>query len=877
MKIALSGYYGFDNAGDEALLTAITSSIKELAPEAEFVVFSGSPRRTYLLHKIKAVYFMNPFLVFWQLLTSNLLISGGGSIFQDVTSARSLPYYISIVALAKLMGKPVIFYAQGVGPINRPVSRFLMRLIANKVDLITLRDQESADLLHDIGVTRPPLKITADPVFYLASPDRSSDDLSLLIDTKGNKPLIGVSVRKWAPLEGYQKKLAVVLDSLAQQGYQIVFIPMAYPEDVPESRLVAGFMHQPATIIDTPMSSDEHLALISRLNFMIGMRLHALIFAANSGVAFAGISYDPKVDAFLKIFDLPSLNGEPEKMLQEINALLNDKERQKLVQQKAAYLRGQSAENARLALSLLKKPAFVPELPEPETKSVNENEAETGNQVQGTGKTFIGVSIVIFLAKLLGFAREIIFASVFGTNIITDIFQTIFSLPNLLFSGIGTALSAINIPNLTYYIRHSTREERDGYISRLYAQITLWGTIITIGGIIIAPTLARLLAPGIEGEAEQIATLLTRIMLPTFLFVSLTFVTTGILQVHGYFHRAAAISIPFNILIILALIWRGADIVFISYMITIGWLLQFMVQLPVLMREKYKFFLLDFRESSFVRMLKQLLPVLLGNSLLQLCLIIDRTYGTHLDEGTAAALAFGSNLFVTITSVFIVAMSSVVFPRLSQYSLDKNYTQIRLMLKNIFKILLFILIPYLIIVVFYHQEIIALVYERGAFTSKSTMMTATAFLFYSFAVVGYACQEIFNRVFYALKKFTVPMTVSIICLIINILLNRSLFEYGIIALSAATAVVLTLYALITGFIITREVGNFLDRDFWAFIAKLVIPNVSMIAIIFIFARVHSEGLLLSFLLPAALCGLIYILVSYLMKLTDEFNLRGGAK
>jgi hypothetical protein len=108
-------------------------------------------------------------------------------------------------------------------------------------------------------------------------------------------------------------------------------------------------------------------------------------------------------------------------------------------------------------------------------------------------------------------------------------------------------------------------------------------------------------------------------------------------------------------------------------------------------------------------------------------------------------------------------------------------------------------------------------------------------------------------------------------------LNRSLFEYGIIALSAATAVVLTLYALITGFIITREVGNFLDRDFWAFIAKLVIPNVSMIAIIFIFARVHSEGLLLSFLLPAALCGLIYILVSYLMKLTDEFNLRGGAK
>jgi polysaccharide pyruvyl transferase WcaK-like protein len=96
LKIALSGYYGFDNAGDEALLTAITSSIKELAPEAEFVVFSGSPRRTYLLHKIKAVYFMNPFLVFWQLLTSNLLISGGGSIFQDVTTPGPCPTILAL-------------------------------------------------------------------------------------------------------------------------------------------------------------------------------------------------------------------------------------------------------------------------------------------------------------------------------------------------------------------------------------------------------------------------------------------------------------------------------------------------------------------------------------------------------------------------------------------------------------------------------------------------------------------------------------------------------------------------------------------------------------------------------------------------------------
>ncbi len=355
MKIALSGYYGFDNAGDEALLAAITSSIRKLAPQAQFVVFSGSPHQTALLHRVKAVYYMNPFKVFWQLLTCDLLISGGGSIFQDVTSARSLPYYISVVALAKFLGKPVIFYAQGVGPINLKLSRWLMRLIANKVDLITLRDEESAQLLHSIGVTQPPLKITADPVFYLEPQTTVSNKLLPIIRQLGDKPLIGVAVRKWLPLEGYQKNLALVLDRLAAAGkYQIVFIPMAFPEDVAESKRVAELMKNKAVIIEQNLSSDEHLALIAKLDFMIGMRLHALIFAANSGVPFAGISYDPKIDAFLNIFALPSLACEPEAMLQSINSLLNDKKRQDSVKQIAAGLRNQSAENARLALSLLK-------------------------------------------------------------------------------------------------------------------------------------------------------------------------------------------------------------------------------------------------------------------------------------------------------------------------------------------------------------------------------------------------------------------------------------------------------------------------------------------------------------------------------------------
>jgi polysaccharide pyruvyl transferase CsaB len=356
MKIALSGYYGFDNAGDEALLSAITSSIKRLRPSADFVVFSGCPEKTASLHGIRAVYHKNPWQVMQELLGADLLISGGGSIFQDVTSARSLPYYISVVALAKLLGKPVIFYAQGVGPINRRLSKFLMRLVGNRVDLITLRDEDSRQFLWDLGVTRPPLLVTADPVFSLepGSTDQTKIDHLLKTIRSGDKPLIGVAVRKWQALEGYQERLAQLLDELALRGYQIIFIPMAYPDDVSESRRVLKLMREEAYVLDEHLRSQEHLALISHLDLMVAMRLHALIFSASRGIPFAGISYDPKVDAFLKLFGLRPLAPDYREMQAQIDKLLEDVTLQDKISTQAVEMRSKSEQNARLALSLVK-------------------------------------------------------------------------------------------------------------------------------------------------------------------------------------------------------------------------------------------------------------------------------------------------------------------------------------------------------------------------------------------------------------------------------------------------------------------------------------------------------------------------------------------
>lgn len=357
MKVCLSGYYGFDNAGDEALLSAITSTLQSLSKDIEFVVFSGNPSKTASLHGLRAVNRINPFVVIRELKQADLLISGGGSLMQDVTSSRSLFYYTGVVALAKLLKKPVMFYAQGIGPLNKKSSRFLLRHIANQVDFITLRDASSLNLLKSLGVKKPPLKVTADPVFALEPGEKDYKKAHEVLNRffPERSRIIGVAVRKWDQLEGYQEILARVLDELAEEGYRIVLVPMDYRNDLEESRRIKSLMKKESYIVEQSLKSLEYIALVSNFDLMVGMRLHALIFAASRGVPFAAISYDPKVEAFADSFGLKVLELDYESMRSYIGKLLAAEEIKVAIREKAREMKEKALENAYLALELAGK------------------------------------------------------------------------------------------------------------------------------------------------------------------------------------------------------------------------------------------------------------------------------------------------------------------------------------------------------------------------------------------------------------------------------------------------------------------------------------------------------------------------------------------
>ncbi len=326
MNLLVSGYYGFGNIGDEAVLQAIVKGLKD----TRITVLSANPELTSRQHKVRAINRNNPFKFILELLKTNLFISGGGTLFQNATSSRSLIYYLGQILLAKLLFKKVMVFAQGFGPLKGRGYQKLTCWILNKVNLITLRDQDSYNELHKLGINKPKIEVTADPTFTLPAPDKSIGRKILKIEgVPEGKKLVGIAVRD---IKGKQinPNLAEVIDWLSRNhDYLPVFLLFKSPADMEPTAQALKHLKTDSKVIFRQSTPDEMLAIIANLDLLIGMRLHSLIFACINAVPMLGLSYDPKVEAFMKEIDQPFVrldnDFDVEKVKTQIKASLDNK------------------------------------------------------------------------------------------------------------------------------------------------------------------------------------------------------------------------------------------------------------------------------------------------------------------------------------------------------------------------------------------------------------------------------------------------------------------------------------------------------------------------------------------------------------------------
>ncbi len=296
-KFCISGYYGFDNFGDETILNVLVENIKAGVGQSQITVFSSNPLKTEKLYNVKSVYYFDLLSVIKELLRCNYLISGGGSLLQDVTSKKSLVYYLAVIAIALFFRKKVIIFAQGIGPINNKILANITKMVLKKSKYITVRDNKSLSLLNEWGIEA---NICNDPVW------------NIKINKKEKTDKIGIQLRNFPSLKSeFINNLALCINKFYQDREIIIFsfqnkIDLEICNKLKKQLQIINPSIN-AKVVEN-ISNEKIINDISELDSLIAMRYHACLIGIKAKIKVLPINYDIKVETLSKDFNLKNLD-----------------------------------------------------------------------------------------------------------------------------------------------------------------------------------------------------------------------------------------------------------------------------------------------------------------------------------------------------------------------------------------------------------------------------------------------------------------------------------------------------------------------------------------------------------------------------------------
>lgn len=295
----ISGYYGSNNHGDDILLKAIMGDLRRINPDIRIRVISKRPKETKRIYDVEAIQRFNFPRIISSLRKTNLLIMGGGSLIQDLTSTKSLIYYVFVMNMAAKARAKVMLYANGIGPLKLEKNQRRAAAALEKVEKITLRDRQSKIALEELGLESENIIVTADAAFGFTNTRPDAGDA--ILDRIGlvSRRYFCVSIRGWKTLkEDFTTEMAVFCDYMGEKhGLSPLFIPMQPSNDAEISTQVMELAKRQSYYLQEDFSIEEILSVVAGAQFLVGMRLHSIIYGANTATPVIGLAYDPKVSA----------------------------------------------------------------------------------------------------------------------------------------------------------------------------------------------------------------------------------------------------------------------------------------------------------------------------------------------------------------------------------------------------------------------------------------------------------------------------------------------------------------------------------------------------------------------------------------------------
>jgi putative peptidoglycan lipid II flippase len=401
------------------------------------------------------------------------------------------------------------------------------------------------------------------------------------------------------------------------------------------------------------------------------------------------------------------------------------------------------------------------------------------------------VTIISAVGKILGFVREAIIAAYFGASKTADVFFVANMIPTLLYTAIGIAIYSGIIP---IYL-----EEKEKNPAKADKTISVLGTVffsiaaaIALMAFIFSKPLVNIVAPGFSKEQLELTSILTRIMLPSILFLALTTISTGVLNAHKKFVAPSLTATAQNIIIILAtvLFAQKYGVIGLAAGVLLGSVGQFIIQLPQMSQYNIKF-AFSFRKEK-ERIKKTLIlfyPIIVASLMVQLNGITDRMISSGLSTGSVSALNYANKLMQLPLSVLMAPLITVLYPSIVENAIKGMDQFIAIVIKGA-KTIIYLSIPFVVVMVICSKSLIAIAFQRGAFDDTATSKTMVIFIFYSLGLVYFALRDYLMNCLFALKETKLAMYTSIIMVVINVSLSLTFthfIEAAGLALSASVA------------------------------------------------------------------------------------------
>lgn len=483
------------------------------------------------------------------------------------------------------------------------------------------------------------------------------------------------------------------------------------------------------------------------------------------------------------------------------------------------------------------------------------------------------VGIFTFLSRILGLVRDILIASFFGSGMSADAFFVAFRIPNLLRRLFAEGSFSVSfIPVFTEYLQNRSRDEAFLLARVVLTFLVLILTIITILGIIFSPLIVRIIAPGFGGMGEKYAltVLLTRIMFPYIFLVSVFALFMGILNSLKHFAAPAMAPVFLNLSMIAALVFlapsMGTPTVGLAIGVIGGGILQLALQIPFLMDKGLSFApKWNLWHPALKKIGMLMLPTIFGSAIYQINQLVGTLLASLLREGSVSYLYYADRLVQFPLGVFAIAISTAVLPSLSREAADGDLVRLKETLSHALRLTMFITIPAMIGLIVLRQPIIRLLFQRGAFDSDTTKMTAQALLYYSLGLWAFAALRVFVSAFYSLQDTKTPVKVAVVAMLANIVFSLILMgplKHGGLALALSLASTLQLCMLI--FLLRKRLGGIDGRVVMGSMVRCFLSSLVMGLCIYLLALKLLAGSITRDIFTLALGILIIVCAGFVV-------------